>query len=192
MSSEVLSHLRLGAAKHVLVGHRGDQAEAVALGGLDVHDGPGEPEPSPPDARGQGATGRWRGRGGRGRAVERGLPQGDEEEEVMFFFCGGGVSLHTEPTHSQSGLLLQHLVPQSSSVLLRPPQSSSDLLRPPQTSSVLLRPPQSSSDLLSLFRLTEGIFQRVGVIGLLSALSLSLSPSLSFTAPLLFKGAPTS
>lgn len=58
-SSETrLAHLCLRTDEHFLVGQRGDQAEAVTLGGLDVHDGRfEEPEPSPPDAWGLGATG---------------------------------------------------------------------------------------------------------------------------------------
>lgn len=90
------SYLCLRTAEHFLVGHRGDQAEAVTLGGLDVHDGRSEePKPFPPDTRGQSATGCrdglqrrwgwrwrwwWRGRGKSGGSEERCLPQGDRRE----------------------------------------------------------------------------------------------------------------
>lgn len=50
VGGRLLSYLCLGTVEHFLVGQRGDQAEAVTLGGLDVHDGrSGEPEPFPPD-----------------------------------------------------------------------------------------------------------------------------------------------
>ena len=91
-----LSYLCLRTVEHFLVGHRGDQAEAVTLGGLDVHDGrSGESQPFPPDTWGQGATGcwdglqrrwgrwrwwRWRGGGKSGGSEERCLPQDDRGE----------------------------------------------------------------------------------------------------------------
>lgn len=56
-------YLRLWTVEHFLVGYGRHQAEAVALGGLDVHGGGrsgGEPEPPPADGAAQGAAGQRR------------------------------------------------------------------------------------------------------------------------------------
>lgn len=77
----LLFYLCLWTVEHFLVGHGRHQAEAVALGGLDVHGGgrSGESKPPPADGGAQGAAGqrRWRWRRGGGKSEVRYLPQCD-------------------------------------------------------------------------------------------------------------------